>query len=291
MQLCIYILKGYSLYIIQDFHVSCVRGFLAVLFTIIARNGSSGAKGDKSSINLHVASLQSHPALWDPMDYSLPGSSVHKILQARTLEWAAMPSSTGSSPPRDGTQSSYVPALTGRLFTNSASRTRNQARSPRVTFNFDLVNDSLTPPTEQGWGGGGFPWWLSGKESACQCRRQGFSPWSGNSSHAREQLSWCITTTQPVLWSLEATTTGAHAPWSPCSTGEATAVKSPSSATGEWPLRSAAREKPEQQRRLSPAKTEINNLKKNKGPGPYSKTLAFLQSPSFLKDTGKRACR
>ena len=37
----------------------------------------------------------------DPMDYSLPGSSVHGILQARVLEWVAIPFSRGSSPPRD----------------------------------------------------------------------------------------------------------------------------------------------------------------------------------------------
>ena len=36
-----------------------------------------------------------------PMDCSPPGSSVHGILQARTLEWVAMPSSRGSSQPRD----------------------------------------------------------------------------------------------------------------------------------------------------------------------------------------------
>ena len=33
---------------------------------------------------------QSCPALCDPMDCSLPGSSVHEILQARILEWVAM---------------------------------------------------------------------------------------------------------------------------------------------------------------------------------------------------------
>ena len=37
----------------------------------------------------------------DPMDYSLPGSSVHGILQARILEWVAIPFSRGSSQPRD----------------------------------------------------------------------------------------------------------------------------------------------------------------------------------------------
>ena len=37
------------------------------------------------------------------MDCSLPGSSVHGILQARILEWVAMPSPRGSSQPRDRT--------------------------------------------------------------------------------------------------------------------------------------------------------------------------------------------
>ena len=35
--------------------------------------------------------------LFDPMDCSLPGSSVHGILKARILEWVAMPCSRGSS--------------------------------------------------------------------------------------------------------------------------------------------------------------------------------------------------
>ena len=44
----------------------------------------------------------------DPMDCSLPGSSVHGILQARILEWVAMPSSWGSSQPTDRTQVSCI---------------------------------------------------------------------------------------------------------------------------------------------------------------------------------------
>ena len=42
--------------------------------------------------------------LCDTMDCSLPGSSVQGILQARTLEWVAMPSFRGSSRPRGGTR-------------------------------------------------------------------------------------------------------------------------------------------------------------------------------------------
>ena len=37
-----------------------------------------------------VKLLQSCPTLFDPMDCSLPGFSVHGILQARTLEWVAI---------------------------------------------------------------------------------------------------------------------------------------------------------------------------------------------------------
>ena len=53
------------------------------------------------------------PTLCDPMDGSPPGSSVHWILQARLLEWVAIPSSRGSSQPRDQTQFSRI---AGRFF-------------------------------------------------------------------------------------------------------------------------------------------------------------------------------
>ena len=57
----------------------------------------------------HVCSrAQSCPALCSPMDGCPPGSSVHEILQARTLEWVAIASSRGSSQARDRTQVSCV---------------------------------------------------------------------------------------------------------------------------------------------------------------------------------------
>ena len=52
--------------------------------------------------------------LCDPMDYILPGSSVHGILQARILEWVAIPFCRGSSWPRDQT---WVSCIAGRFFT------------------------------------------------------------------------------------------------------------------------------------------------------------------------------
>ena len=64
---------------------------------------------------------QSCPTLCDPVDYCPPGSSVHGILQARILEWVAMPSSRGSSQPRDEPKSLKAPALGGGFFTTSAT--------------------------------------------------------------------------------------------------------------------------------------------------------------------------
>ena len=46
---------------------------------------------------MRAKSLQSGPTLCDPIDCSPPGFSVHGILQARILEWVAMPSSRGSA--------------------------------------------------------------------------------------------------------------------------------------------------------------------------------------------------
>ena len=46
-------------------------------------------------------SLQSCPTLCDPIDGSPPGSSVPGILQARIMQWVAIPFSKGSSPFRD----------------------------------------------------------------------------------------------------------------------------------------------------------------------------------------------
>ena len=56
--------------------------------------------------------------LWHPMDYSLPGSSVHEIFQARGLKWVAISFSRGSFRPRDRTQVSHI---AGRCFSVSQS--------------------------------------------------------------------------------------------------------------------------------------------------------------------------
>ena len=61
-----------------------------------------------------VLIAQSCPALCNSMDCGLSGSSIHGILQARVLEWVAIPVFRGSSQPKDWTQFS---CFAGRFFT------------------------------------------------------------------------------------------------------------------------------------------------------------------------------
>ena len=64
-------------------------------------------------LGLHVSakSLQSCPTLCDSLDCNPPGSSVHRILQARILEWVARPYFRGSSRPRIEPVSPAAPVL------------------------------------------------------------------------------------------------------------------------------------------------------------------------------------
>ena len=73
--------------------------------------------------------------LCDPMDCSAPGSSVHRILQARILEWVAISCSRVSSLPRNRTQ---VSCIAGRVFTTwptrKALKTKEAAALSSWTF-------------------------------------------------------------------------------------------------------------------------------------------------------------
>ena len=55
-----------------------------------------------SALDVCICSVaQSYPTLCNPMDFSLPGSSVHGIFQARILDWIAISFSRGQSQPRE----------------------------------------------------------------------------------------------------------------------------------------------------------------------------------------------
>ena len=75
--------------------------------------------------------LQSCPTLCRPMDCRPPCSSVHGILQARILEWVAMPSSRGSSQPRDRTHASCVSCAGRQFFTTGATWEARGLKAPR----------------------------------------------------------------------------------------------------------------------------------------------------------------
>ena len=96
---------------------------------------------------------------WSPR-----GSSVHGILQARILEWAAFPFSRGSPQPRNRTPVSYI---AGRFFTNWAVR-----ESPKISLVPSLrkwnqsMNEfllCLLPSLVPSNAYFGLPRWLSGK--------------------------------------------------------------------------------------------------------------------------------
>ena len=69
-----------------------------------------------------LSHFRSCPALCNPMDCGLLGSSVHGILQARIREWLPMPFSRGSSWCRDRSHVSMSPGLTGRFFSISTTQ-------------------------------------------------------------------------------------------------------------------------------------------------------------------------
>ena len=93
---------------------------------------------------------QSCPTLCDPVDYSLPGSPIHGILQARILEWVAVLFSRGSSQPRDRTQ---VSCITDWFFTNWATREGLSMRGLKIPMGLLWLPlhwfQGLPPPTQQ----------------------------------------------------------------------------------------------------------------------------------------------
>ena len=94
--------------------------------------------------------LLCHVPLCDPMDCSLPGSSVHRIFQARIMEWVAMPSSRGSSQPRDGT---WVSCTEGRFFTTEPpGNPRGQATGSPNTGSCSGEAPRQVSERDTGWG-------------------------------------------------------------------------------------------------------------------------------------------
>ena len=89
---------------------------------------------------------QSWPTLCDPMDCSLPGSSVHGILQARILEWVAISFSRGSSRLRDQTQISGIARRFFTIWATTEAQLHIKLHTKKFFLNwgFDIFNwDSI----------------------------------------------------------------------------------------------------------------------------------------------------
>ena len=82
-----------------------------------------------------VKVAQSCPTLCDPMDYTVRG-----ILQARILEWVAFPFSRGSSQPRDQIQVSH---MAGGFFTSWATR---ETHGRRIDTCIPMAESLYCPP-------------------------------------------------------------------------------------------------------------------------------------------------
>ena len=97
---------------------------------------------------------QSCPTLCHPRDCSPPDSSVHGNLQARTEEWVAMPSSRGSSQPRDWTHISYVSCIGKWVLCHLGSPQQQLGtyKSEGETFHLHQLNLVLLKEEERGGG-------------------------------------------------------------------------------------------------------------------------------------------
>ena len=84
------------------------------------------------------------PTLFDSMDHSPPGFSVHGILQARILEWVAIPFSSRSSQPRDQTQVS--PLQVNSLLSEPPGKPKNTG-----VGSLSLLQQ-IFPTQESNWG-------------------------------------------------------------------------------------------------------------------------------------------
>ena len=100
--------KGVFLKLLLFIVHHCINDIRFNYCNFVSNNASSAAYFSSSKLSWvmwsEVKVAQSCPTLSNHMDCSLPGSSVHGILQARILEWVDVPFSRWSSQHRDWTQ-------------------------------------------------------------------------------------------------------------------------------------------------------------------------------------------
>ena len=102
-----------------------------------------------SAQKMRCSVTQSCLTLCGPMDYSLPGFSVHGILQTRIREWLSPPTPGDLPNPETELASLVSPALTGRFFTTTATKLRRLfLRTAMKNFDSVLQSRDITLPTK-----------------------------------------------------------------------------------------------------------------------------------------------
>ena len=134
---------------------------------------------------MHAKSPQLCQTLGDLLECSPPGSSIHGVLQARILKWVGMPSSRGSSWPRNGTSVFCL------LHWQAGSWPLAPPGKPHMCILYHFISGTWAMVDFGICGSWCLPLWYtsldfpggtSGKESAWQCRRSkrcDFDPWIG----------------------------------------------------------------------------------------------------------------
>ena len=168
---------------------------------------------------MKVLVTQSCLFLCNPMDGSPPGSSVHRILQARILNWVVIPFSRGSSQPRDWT---WISCTAGRFFTIWATRKAQigsklfhilkfkQTSIGQIYFTMESSSSKMGIPAEAKQSISSIyknPWDFTGcpvaKTPCSQCGRPDSSPGQGTRLHTLQlrvcmpQLRSCILQLRP----------------------------------------------------------------------------------------------
>ena len=123
-------------------HLRLKKGFVGC-WGILPRQNEKPLESDSDSV------------VSDPMKCSLPGSSVHGVLQARMLEWVAVSYSRGSSWAADWT---WVSHIAGRFFTVWSHK--RSFRYRKLQQNLCLENINLVPM-----------WWIKSRESKKESRK------------------------------------------------------------------------------------------------------------------------
>ena len=142
-------------------------------------------------------SAQSCPTLSDPMDCSLPGSSIHGIFQARVLEWVAIAFSVQSLV----MSKSAILCIqrTGIIFKLNESKMKGASYKTMKQCCFISAGLLLLPTLNNSVG---FPGSSHGKESTCNARDTGLIPGLGRSPGEGNGYSNILA--QRIPWTKEA---------------------------------------------------------------------------------------